>query len=60
MQSDDYARLCGAANPGCSRLSGGFRSLADSLKSRLESRLRAGLPAPLWLAKRSGISDALH
>ena len=35
--------MSGAANLGRSRLSGG-------LESRLECRLRAGLPAPLWLA----------
>jgi hypothetical protein len=39
----------GAANPGCSRLLAGFfevRTVVDGVKSRLERRLQAGLPAP--------------
>src|SRR5450759_2877496 len=43
--------LCGAANPGCSRLSAGacrMRRLAHRAKELPEKRLQARLPAPQW------------
>jgi hypothetical protein len=42
----------GAANPGCSRLSSRLVGITRQGRSRLESRLQAGLPAPQFVASR--------